>query len=197
MDQDKTHRLSLGSTTSLRDMGGMFNIVEDPLDPIYSTFAMVARLKAQLPLDWEGPLFLRKAADKNVKQRPPHMRHLQAGFDLDSKGKPTGVIGKNSICAIFQRLGVSAGWEGNIGGRSARRSGVTNLNKTLTNQGAVLKKSRHQNPQTNTLYNVLDANELAAVATVNHIRGKTIVKILLSRFYCFNQSILRRSVSNS
>jgi hypothetical protein len=41
---DKSHKLSLGANTSLRDESGLHVIVEDPEDPVWSTFALLHQL---------------------------------------------------------------------------------------------------------------------------------------------------------
>lgn len=177
-NQDKTNRIGLGSTTSVREIRGIFDIVEDVLDPKYSCYTLLQRYLEHLPPTYKkGLLFLKKADAKRMKERPAGMRHFQAGYDLKKNGKPTGLIGKNMPNQYFKSLGKLAKWEGKIGGRTARRNGISEMNKFISNPGAILMKSRHKDPQTNTLYNDLDDNEIAKVTTFNHIQGKTMVRI--------------------
>lgn len=174
---DKTMKLGLGANTLLRDDEFLFVIVEDPKDPLWSTYACLSRLLAHLPPDWKQHIFLSKAPEKVLKVRRKKNDKSEAWWDPidDKKGgtKPAGKLGKNKPTAMFRSLAERCGFDNpqRFTSRAARRTGISKMGKAGVNQHLINQKARHADTSTNKLYNDPHETSLAAAAVALHYEG--------------------------
>jgi hypothetical protein len=66
---DKVKKLGLGSNTSLREEEFLYAIVEDPNDPVWSTFACLDRHFQQFPDGHQGHIWVSRAPEKVLAKR--------------------------------------------------------------------------------------------------------------------------------
>jgi hypothetical protein len=174
---DKTMKLSLGSNTVLRDDDFLFVIVEDPKDPIWSTFACLTRLLSHLPAGWQQHIFLSKAPEKVLKGRRKMNDKSEAWWNLidDKKGglKPAGKLGKNKPTVLFRTLAERCKFDKpeRFTSRAARRTGISKMGKANVNQHLINQKARHSDTSTNKLYNDPHESSLACAAVALHYDG--------------------------
>ena len=171
---DKTIKLGLGSNTVLRDDEFLFVIVEDPKDPIWSTYACLTRLLSHLPVGWEQHIFLSKAPEKVLKGRRKLNDKSEAWWNLvdDKKGglKPAGKLGKNKPTSLFRSLAERCSFDNpeRFTSRAARRTGISKMGKANVNQHLINQKARHNDTSTNKLYNDPHESSLASAAVALH-----------------------------
>jgi hypothetical protein len=171
---DKMIQLGLGSNTVLRDDEFLFVIVEDPKDPIWSTYACLTRLMIHLPIGWQHHIFLSKAPEKILKGRRKLNDSSEAWWNLvdDKKGglKPAGKLGKNKPTTLFRSLAERCKFDNpeRFTSRAARRSGISQMGKAGVNQHLINQKARHSDTSTNKLYNDPHESSLADAAVALH-----------------------------
>ena len=172
---DKTLQLGLGAHRTLRDDEFVFVVVEDPKDPIWSSYA---RLLKHLPLPWKyHTICVNKAPQKVLKIRRRNNDFTEAWWDLvnDTKGgmKPAGKLGKNKPTTLFRDLAERCGFNNpqRFTSRAARRSGISQMGKANVNQHIINQKARHSDTSTNKLYNDPHETSLADAAVALHYHG--------------------------
>jgi hypothetical protein len=174
---DKMRKLGLGSKTSLRIDPMLFVIVEDPNDPVWSTFACFHRIVDQhLPPGYQGHLFSKHAPEKVLRLRRKAGDLTEAHWDpvKDNKSglKAAGKLGKNKPTEMFRALAHQCGFANaeRFTSRSARRTGISLLGKSGVNQHVINQKARHSDTSTNALYNDPHESSLADAAVALHYK---------------------------
>jgi hypothetical protein len=210
---DKTLQIGLGSNTTLRDEEFVFVVVEDPKDPIWSTYACLTRLLEHLPSPWRYHIFVNKAPNKVLKIRRRNNDFTEAWWDLvsDTKGglKPAGKLGKNKPTTLFRDLAERCKFNNphRFTSRAARRSGISQMGKAGVNQHIINQKARHSDTSTNKLYNDPHETSLADAAVALHYNGndeepcstfcegkENIVPVKKSGFECLIEQVERSPV---
>jgi hypothetical protein len=174
---DKTLKIGLGANVTMRNDEFVFVVVEDPKDPIWSTYACLNRLLKHLPSTWQQHIFVSKAPQKVLKIRRRNNDFSEAWWDLvdDKKGgmKPAGKLGKNKPTILFRELAERCGFNNpqRFTSRAARRTGISKMGKAGVNQHIINQKARHADTSTNKLYNDPHETSLADAAVALHYQG--------------------------
>jgi integrase len=149
----------LGSKTSFKMDPLLYVIVEDPNDPVWSTFACLHRIVTKhLPLGYKGHIFCKRAPEKVLKVRREKGDATEAHWDPvkanDGFPKAAGKLGKNQPTSMFRALAQRCGFADpeRFTSRSARRTGISMLAKTGVDQHILNAKARHSDTATNALY---------------------------------------------
>jgi hypothetical protein len=156
---DKMRKLALGSRTSFKVDPLLYVIVEDPNDPVWSTYACLHRIVTQhLPPGYTGHLFCKRAPEKVLRDRCQKGDRTEAYWDpVDDKNagvKAKGKLGKNKPTEMFRALAQRCGFTQaeRFTSRSARRTGISMMAKSGVSQHILNQKARHSDTATNALY---------------------------------------------
>jgi hypothetical protein len=127
---------------------------------------------------------------------------LLAHWDLtkDKGGFPkaTGKLGKNQPSLMFRALATRCAFSdaARFTARSARRTGISLMCKSGTNQHIVNAKARHSNTATNSLYCDPHSDEYAAAAVALHYKPEGKYIVIDSILHTFVYSLLELYAAN-
>jgi integrase len=137
----------------------LYVIVEDPNDPVWSTFACLHRIVTKhLPPGYTHHIFCKRAPEKVLKARREKGDATEAHWDLvkskDDFLKASGKLGKNQPTVMFKALAHRCAFADpdRFTSRSARRTGISMMAKSGVDQHILNAKARHSDTATNALY---------------------------------------------
>ena len=194
-EREKTSTLSLAKPT-LRDEEEMVvNIVIDNPDDDWSTYKVLRHwINRALPPDWDGPLFLNIASDKERKARPStdtwwagtkmvpdrsksameeYEKARKLGENPPLPMRPSGHLGKNwanqNAKIIYKRCGHEK-WQ-KATSRTGRRTAISNVAESGVPQLVVNKFGRHATDRASFKYQEFTSKTFAKAIKANWYNG--------------------------
>jgi hypothetical protein len=157
-NSDKTCKLSL-INYSLSESGTGENdtdIISDPHDYLCTVRLRKYHNKFNLPLNWKGLLFLRKASTEIIKLR----KSLGITYCVDTNptiptdSTPRGKFGRTSLSKQVRQLAIMCKFNNaeKFTGRSARRGSISKMASSGVASGEILGHARHKSVCINTVY---------------------------------------------
>lgn len=158
-NDDKKQKLSLAKPEIRSSEEGANDFVDDPDDPL-CTYQCLIRHLANFPPGWQGHIFVRRAPQKTLAQRPGKGLSMSWLADFEPKddttSDPKGKFGKNAPNHYMQKIGKVCGFAINQSqkwsGRSARRSAISNQVSRRVAPAEIMATSRHGSIAMNVTY---------------------------------------------
>lgn len=180
-NSDKSSKLSLSNPAkrNANDDDGDQDIVSDPDDPLCTVMLLEHHINVNLPVNWQGLMFLYQAPQYVLQARTQTKEYWIANTEPKcptTDATPKGKVGRNFLCKktkILAQRCKFTNWQ-KFTGRSCRKTGISKMAAAGVATGEMCGAARHKNVRVNVIYQTRNAETAAQRHAAFHVPKKVV-----------------------